>query len=107
MVGAGKLRHGVHQPLPHVGEAKGSRAGEGRDFVEVGASGEEMSVPGKNQARRRITRQPFHCGGERLHPRSRKPVGAVAGDQPQDDGIAARLDRIKLFLERGIHGGSG
>ncbi len=107
MVGAGKLRDRIHQPLPHVGEAKGFRTGQGRDFVEVGAGGEEVSIAGNDQPRWRMTRQLFHCRGERLHPGAREAIGAVAGNQPQDDGIAARLDRIKLFLERGIHGGSG
>ena len=54
MVGAGKLGHGVHQPLPHLRKAEGFRAGERGDLVEVGSGGEEMGVAGDDQPRRRL-----------------------------------------------------
>ncbi len=81
-----------------MSEAKGFGPGKRGDFVEVGAGGEEVRVAGNYQERRRMARQLFRCSDDRLQAGAREAIGAVAGNQAQNHGVAVRLDGAQIFL---------
>src|SRR5512146_1016612 len=77
----------AHQALSH--ECKVVRIGMKRgDLVQVCASREEVFIAGDDE-RLRLSREPFNSFRQRPNTRSRQPICAVLGTQPQDANTAA------------------
>ena len=89
---SGKVGDGAHQALAHVGEAKSFGAGERGDLVEIGSGGEEVRVAGEDEARGRMRGEIFDGDGQRLDAGAREAVGAVVGDETEDERGVVRFE---------------